>query len=237
MLGRLSSLLLFFAMIIAFSSCEPCMDGRGEIVSEVRELDNFSKLEIDVPAEIFIHVGEFPKVSIQTHENIIGKIETNVHSNTLTIESQLCIGSVKKLRIDLVVTDLNSISLNGSGNVKFKSQIKTDYFDVKVNGSGGIVIDLFANYVDAKINGSGNMLVKGTTKNLKVRINGSGDFRALDLQSFETSVKINGSGDAIVNSKNKLYVEISGSGSVKYKGASQKIKTNITGSGEVKKID
>lgn len=224
-------------MIIAFSSCEPCLDGRGEIVSEVRELDDFSKLEIDVPAEIFIHVGEFPKISIQTHTNIIGKIDTRIHSNTLTIDSRPCIGSVKKLRIDLVVTDLNSISLNGSGNVKFKSELKTDYIDVKVNGSGGVVIDLFANYVDARINGSGSIIAKGTTKNLKVKINGSGDFKALDLQAFETSVKINGSGDAKVNSKNKLYVEISGSGSVKYKGASQKIKTNITGSGEVTKID
>lgn len=219
-----------------FSSCEQCIEGKGEIVSEVRDLEDFSQIKINVPADVLIHIGEFPKASIQTHENLIGKIKTRIKGKTLIIEANPCINNLDKLRIDLVVKELNGISLNGSGSVKTKTQIKTGDFKAEVNGSGNLSVDLFSNSVKAKINGSGNMIVNGTTKDLDIRINGSGDFKGLGLLAYETSVEVNGSGNAKINTKNSLDVEIKGSGTITYKG-DPKIKSDIIGSGELKKIE
>lgn len=233
---KIFSSLFLLSLVIVFSSCEPCLEGRGDIVSEVRELNDFTLLKIDVPADVLIHIGEFPKVSIQTHENIIGKIKTRIKGKTLVIEADPCINNLEKLRIDLVVTELNGISLNGSGSVKSKTQLKSDNFKVQINGSGILSVDVFANSVKAKINGSGNMIVNGTTKNLDIKINGSGDFKGLGLYAYETTVVVNGSGNSKINTKNSLDVEIKGSGTITYKG-NPKIKTDIIGSGELKKIE
>ena len=233
---KIFSSLFLLSIVIIFSSCEPCIEGRGEIVSEVRELNDFTQLEIDVPADVLIHIGEFPKVSIQTHENIIGKIKTRIKGKTLVIEANPCINNFEKLRIDLVVKELNGISLNGSGSVKSKTQLKSDNFKAQINGSGNLSIDLFANSVKAKINGSGNMIVNGTTKNLDIKINGSGDFKGLGLLAYETTVVVNGSGNSKINTKNSLDVDIKGSGTVVYSG-DPKIKIDIIGSGKVKKMD
>ncbi len=232
----------FFSVLLSttllFNSCQPCIDGHGPITSEVRELDDFSKLEIKVPADVLVHIGEFPKVSIRTHDDIIGEIKTKVRGNTLVIETNSCIGNIDELRIDLVVTDLNSISISGSCALKLarETQIKADDFDLEVSGSGRLIVDVLSNSVNAEINGSGDINLRGTTKKLNVGINGSGDFRGLGLQVFDAKVEINGSGDASVNSKNTLEVEINGSGEVEYTG-NPKVKSDITGSGELKKLD
>lgn len=236
MTHKIISLLFMSTILLALSSCEPCIEGKGEIVSEVRELEDFTQLKIDVPADVLIHIGEFTKVSIQTHENIIGKIKTRIKGKTLVIEANPCVNNFEKLRIDLVVKELNGISLNGSGSVKSKTQLKTDNFKAEINGSGNLSIDLFANSVKAKINGSGNMIINGTTKDLGIKINGSGDFKGLGLYAYETSVEVNGSGNVKINTKNSLDVDIRGSGTVVYSG-DPKIKIDITGSGKVKKMD
>jgi len=89
--------------------------------------------------------------------------------------------------------------------------------------------------LEATINGSGNIIINGTAKDLEIKINGSGDFRGVALSAFTSDIEINGSGKARVNVKDNLNADLKGSGSVYYLG-SPKIKTNISGSGEVKKI-
>jgi len=212
------------------------LDGYGEIADEVRDLESFSKLEVDIAADVVVHMGEFPKISIKTHENLLGKIKTKVRGNTLVIKSNQCIGNTDVLQIDLVVTDLNAISVSGSAVVKTEKQLTADDFDLEVSGSGEIIADIFSNTLETEINGSGKIIVSGTTKNLDISINGSGKVKALGLQAYKTYVQINGSGDVRINSKNRLDVEINGSGSVKYSG-NPKLKTDISGSGEVRKLD
>ena len=219
-----------------FSSCQPCIDGHGEIIDEVRDLESFQKLEVNIPADVVIHVGEFPKINIKTHDNLLAKIKTKVRGRTLVIESSPCIDNAETLQIDLVVTDLKSVSISGSAEVKTAQQLTTDDFDLEINGSGVLVANILANSISSEINGSGIIMLSGTTKNLNIEINGSGDFKGLGLQAFKADVGINGSGDVKLHSKNKLYVEINGSGSVAYSG-NPEIKTDISGSGEVKKVD
>ena len=233
-------LLFYFSILIIssllFSSCQPCIDGHGELIDEVRDLDSFDKLEVDIPADVVIHIGEFPKISIKTHDNLLGNIKTKVRGKTLIIESAQCIGSVETLKIDLVVTQLNSISVSGSATVNSKQHLTAEKFYLEVNGSGKVVTSIKANTVKSEINGSGNILLSGTAEDLDVEINGSGEFKGLGLKASDAEVGINGSGYASVNAKGKLKVEINGSGEVEYTG-SPKIKSDISGSGEVKKVD
>ena len=224
------------ATTIAFSSCQTCVEGHGEVINEVRDLESFQKLDISVPADVVIHIGAFPKISISTHENLMQNITTEIKGKTLVIDSKPCISSAETLQIDLVVKELNSISINGTAAIKMKEQLQADSFKMEVNGSGMLITNIFANSIDSEIDGSGQIMVTGTTKDMSIEINGSGVFKGLGLMAYKADVEINGSGEASLHAKNNLDVEINGSGNVTYSG-SPKIKSNINGSGEVKKID
>lgn len=233
--GKLFVLVVIGIILLgAFNSCETCIDGKGPVIIEDREIDVYSKLEIDVAADISITPGDDIFVRIHAEENLLPIIKTNVEGKTLVIKSRPCVNSDKTIKIELTVPKLTAIDINGSASVRFTELMNTEDFNISINGSGDFNGNVFANTVDANINGSGDILINGTTKNLDVEINGSGEFMGLGLKSFEADVTIRGSGDVDVNALNKLKAEVLGSGDIRYIGNPQ-ISSSIQGSGQVSK--
>ncbi len=199
-------------------------------------MEAFSELEIDVDADVVIHIGDQHQVDISAQENLLGVISTDVSGNKLKIDAEPCMNSSYPVIIDITTTSLSSIKLNGSADITVMDELHSDDFDLKINGSGNVTADVFTNQLEIKINGSGNVFVSGTAKDADIDINGSGDVRAAMLQAYEADIEINGSGDAGINALNDLRVTVKGSGDVRYSG-DPSIKTSISGSGSVTKID
>lgn len=229
----------YFTVIISisilFSSCQPCIDGMGTVSKETIEFKKFRKLDLRIPANLTLKIGDDHVATVTSNENILKNIRAEVRGNTLVIGSKNCIGNVDKLDIELIVSSLDEITLNGSGRIKSISQLKADDMELKINGSGNILTEVFASEITASVNGSGNIIINGTVKDANIEINGTGDFKGLALDAFTSDIEINGSGNVRLNVKNDLSVNIKGSGSVYYLGEPN-IRTKIDGSGEVKKV-
>ena len=67
-------------------------------------------------------------------------------------------------------------------------------------------------------------------------ISGSGKVLAAELETNRCDVRITGSGDVEINVKDELDANITGSGSVSYRGNPKKVNTHSAGSGKVRKI-
>jgi len=220
---------------VGFTSCESCIVGNGPLIVENREVEPYSKLDVNIPAYVKVTPGEDLSVRIEAQENLLPRIKTSVSGKTLVIKSKPCLESDKPIRIELIVPMLTSIDINGSAAVKITEMMNTEDFKVGINGSGEFAGDVFANSVEADINGSGDIIINGSAKMLEVEINGSGDFSGLGLKTFEADIVIRGSGDVRVNALNKLQSEVLGSGDVWYVG-NPEISTSIKGSGQVSKM-
>ena len=236
---QFSNLFLFVGMISIsfFSSCINCIDAEGELETKELQLESFEKLEVNLPAIVSIRIGDVPAIRVTAPKSVFKALKTPVRGNTLEIETSPCVNTDKDdIQIQLTVSTLNSIAVNGSASVKVYDSLQVDNLKLKINGSGKLVADVFANQVDFNLNGSGEAIVNGTTRKLEIKINGSGEFRGLGLKAYEARVKINGSGDADIHVLNKLKVSVMGSGDLRYTGNPQ-VKTNITGSGSVTKME
>jgi len=233
LLGSFSVFIIFMLLV---SSCSFCIDGSGPEVKENLELGDFSELEIDLDADVVIHVGNQPSVSISAQENLHKVISTVVRGNNLVIEARPCINTRDRVQIELTVTSLSAIKLNGSADITSMDELHNDELELKINGSGNIMADIFTNQLDVKINGSGNVIIAGSAKEADVVINGSGDVRAESLQAYKADIRINGSGDVDINALNDLKATIKGSGDVTYSG-NPSVKTSISGSGSVTKMN
>jgi hypothetical protein len=228
--------LLAAGLIISsiFNSCESCIEGQGPTISEDRAVDPYTKLEINIAADVTIVPGDKQYVRIQAQNNLLKIIKTNVRGKTLEVDSRPCFQTDSRVKIELTANMLSSVKINGSANVKTSASMNTEDFDVSINGSGQYIGDIFANAVNAEINGSGNIIINGSTKKLDVEINGSGDFKGIGFKAFEANISVKGSGDVDINALNKLRVEVLGSGDVTYVG-NPDITTSIDGSGKVSK--
>ena len=76
----------------------------------------------------------------------------------------------------------------------------------------------------------------GTANEVKTNISGSGKVLAANLETNKCEVRISGSGDVEINVKSELDANISGSGSVSYKGNPSHVNSHASGSGHVRKM-
>ena len=236
---NLGKLLFAAGVLILFflSSCNMnCIQGEGPVVSADKNVDDFSRLEVSVPAEVTISIGDQYYVGIEAQQNVIEAVSAKVEGKTLVLKASPCVSTDEIFRISIIVPGLSEISINGSGSVTSKDMLVSDEMEVNINGSGDARIDLKAGEVEADINGSGDIFLSGSANEVDIEINGSGDVKALGLTTKNVRVEINGSGDVEINVSEKLTVDIAGSGNVRYSG-NPKVKSSVNGSGEVSEIN
>lgn len=198
---------------------QPCLRGEGSVVSETREVDEFSRITLAIPGELYIIQGSSSEVVIEAKENIVPEIETRVVNGNLEISfvwDNTCTRDTGPINVHLTVLNIEEIAIAGAANVTGENII-TDELTVSIAGAG-------------------NFNLSGETGILEIDITGAGNVSAFDLSSLECGVSITGSGNAEITVENELEISITGSGNVFYKGNPQ-VSASITGSGNVSKVD
>jgi len=125
--------------------------------------------------------------------------------------------------------------VSGSGDLNVKGNCQS--FESGISGSGKVNMSgSIAGKVDVNVSGSGKVMASGTAQQIRATISGSGKVLAADLEVSKCEVRISGSGDVEINVKDALDANISGSGSVTYKGNPGQVNSHASGSGHVKKM-
>lgn len=225
------------SILLIASSCNiNCVDPIGPIVTDNRELDDFTGIHIKIPAEVKLVIGEKKGISIKSYESYIQATSAIISRNTLEVVGDVCKASPKDIVITLYANNIDDITISGSAHMFSDTPLQSDDLDMEINGSGSMSLKVFTKNIDASIVGSGVINLSGTTQRLDVGINGSGDLNGLGLNSYKAKVKINGSGKTHIVAHDRLSATIRGSGEINYSGNPQ-ISTSISGSGTVNKIN
>ena len=210
--------LLSIACTLTINPQNKFVDGSGKITSEERNVRGFSSIRVDGIAEVTVKIGESESVTLETDDNLLPLIETNVSGKTLVIRTQ------------------NGSDVHPSKDVNVTITMKS--FDgAEINGSGNITVeDVNAANVDLSINGSGNISVTGSAESIRATLRGSGNIISDGLQAQEAIVRLSGSGNITVFASERLDAVVSGSGTVKYAGNPAKVEQSVPGSGSISPI-
>ena len=222
------------------TSCEIdnlCEGGEGPTVTKDLTIGEFTGIDLDISAKVFVTQGESFSVSAEGQENIINMLELDINNDVWEIEyDETCVGRHNGLTLFITMPEITSLEINGSGEIVSENVIDAPNLDLKIRGSGDMDLALTASEVDAHIDGSGSMQLEGTADDIDVEIHGSGDLKGFDLEVLRADVEIDGSGDVELNVSEFIRVEINGSGDVFFKGDAELDET-INGSGEVQRIN
>lgn len=206
-------------VISTFVSCndDETYNGSGNLITEERNLETFTKIESSGVFEIDITQSSEQKVEVTADDNIIGNLITTVSNGTLKV--YLKDGNYNHIDISLTiaVNELIKISNEGTGIIEAEGFFDNDKVDIFNSGSGRVYYE-------------------GTTLDLTIDNVGSGEVDCMDLASKNANVYIEGSGDSYVSLENELKGKIEGSGSIYYKGTPS-VDVQIEGSGQVIKMD
>lgn len=217
------------------------LEGDREVLEEVETEVSGGRLRIgkegkwfdwnfgDNKITVYITVPEIEAVSVSGSGDVIGQ------SKFRTSDLDLNVSGSGSLVIDVDARGDVEADVSGSGSMELKGHFGS--FESDVSGSGRIALSAtIDNTADFGISGSGRITARGSADVVRTRISGSGKVLAADLQTNRCDVRISGSGDVEISVKNELEANISGSGSVSYRGNPKKINSNSSGSGKVRKM-
>ena len=205
---------------------------------EERNVADFNHIGMAVSGELILKQGSPQRVTVEGDKATIDDLETSVRNGELKIKFLNNRMDHKKVKITVVVPDIESLSLSGSGSILANDPIQSDKMDLAVSGSGTIHLqELKTKKISSSISGSGNILLDapGVADDMSVAISGSGSLKAPDFEVENFDGAISGSGNAVIHVKGKLKAAISGSGNVQYKG-NPIVDAKVAGSGRVRSM-
>ncbi len=230
--------LLILVLAMALSSCGPqTIQGSGFLFTESRDVSGFDQIELEGMGRVILTQGEEESLTIETDDNLLEYIRTNIRGRKLQIKF--------KKNIDLVPTesiifrihlkDLKSIT--SSGGVAIESgRLSLGDLEITLNGAAAVNFTwLTATELTIVSNGVGNIVLAGNVERQEIELNGQGNYTAPDLQSQSTDIYIGGAGNAVLWTEGTLDVEINGNGDVSYFG-SPEVNYKDSGFGDLKHL-
>jgi hypothetical protein len=209
-------LVLSLVSIFALTSCHwHRIRGNGSVKTETRDVAAFEAITCDGGYEVQINCQEKQSLAIETDENLLPRVKTEVHNNTLHIDTKGILFPTHGIRITVSVPTITKFTSNGS----------TDGDINNINNSA----------LDIGIHGSGKLHLNGKSGTVTINTSGSSKIDATSLISENSNIQINGSGNIQVYATNSIGVQINGSGTVKYKGEPKSVSQQINGSGRIVK--
>ena len=226
---------LSLVLSVLFCGCiQPgCIQGSGNYLAENRTVDDFGSISFSSAGEVYLSQG--PKhLRIEAEDNIIAGLMADVSGGRLTIRhTAACINPHKPVKIYVSTPHIEGLDISGSGSITGLSLIESDALRIDISGSGDMNLDVDCEDLSTNISGSGSSVLKGRATDNSVDISGSGAVHGYDLETNRSTIRISGSGRAEVKVHDELNTNISGSGSVSYKGRPRMTSQEISGSGSV----
>ena len=210
------SILVIMMTVVSCTKDEDVF-GSGELITENRNVETFTKISSSGVFELSITQGDVQSVQVSADDNIMSHVRTEVNGGELMLYLDGNEFRNLNLSANIVVSNLEEITNEGAGNVR-ASNIRADG-TLSIFNSGAADID-----------------ITGVVKHVEVDNEGSGNFAGFHLEVEDAKVKNHGSGSVEISCSERLEATIEGSGNVFYKG-SPTVSVSSSGSGTLVKVD
>lgn len=201
---------------------------------QTRNVGDFSGIKSGDSFLINVTQGAVNTLKINATEAVLAQVKTEVKDGILIISTEGNLKGNDEISVVISIKSLSSVDVSGTAEVKSENQLICDKLIISTNGAGDIQLDLKANEIKTEISGAGDVSLKGTTATLDATVSGAGDLKASNLDATKIIVKVSGAGDAKVNAIQSLNADVSGAGSIIYKGNPIDRTVNISGAGSVR---
>jgi len=236
-------LLLSFATLL-FASCDKgCLSSTGSETTNEREISDFRHIQVWDNIDVQITQAAENHLRVKAGKNIIKNVETEIQDGILIISNQNKCNWVraydKRITVFVDVKDLYEIEIHGTGEISSTNTIVSDSLMLNVwDAAGKVMLDIETKKSTIRYHiGTADIIYSGKTRLSYISANSFGLVDAVNLESEQTYISTLGSNNNYVWATEILEATISSIGNIYYKNDPVILRTFITGSGEVKKIE
>ncbi|MFT3827715.1 MAG: head GIN domain-containing protein [Chitinophagaceae bacterium] len=230
-------------LIAAGCSKEFCFKKTGNIIIEKRILPSFSTIELYERINLILTQDDEQQVSVETGENLLSDISTNVTDGVLTIHDNNSCNWARNLdnRINVYITvpKLSRILYYGAGDISSTNTLKSyDFYMDSWTGIGSVHLNVDATntYVTQRQNNA-DISITGNSYYTFVYCTEQGTIDLRGLNSMIVNVDHRSILPVYINASDSIDAHVFHTGNVYYKGHPSKINTLYTNSGRLIPMD
>jgi len=228
---------LFMGMSSLFASCRiGGTHGDGNVKKETRSVSGFDGIKVSGAFNIILSQGATEEVIIEADENILPLIITKVEGGMLKIYTNKPIHNVTTMKAYITVKDIKRVEVSGACDIVGQTQIKTTELSFDASGASDSKLDIAVQKLKLFCSGASKLKFSGIANEVTVDCSGATDLFAFDLLAESYDIDLSGAGEAEINVSKRIHADVSGAGSIRYKGSPTEIDQNVSGAGSIKKL-
>ncbi|MDN3580004.1 head GIN domain-containing protein [Mucilaginibacter flavus] len=233
------SVIAAIASVGILSSCGHlrCVHGSGNIITENRKANNFTKLDISDAFKVHLTQDSSLTISIKGDDNELKYVSTSVEGNTLHIKSKKNFCDGDSIVINIGIKKIDEIDASGAVVISSNGKINTGDLSLGLSGATKLNLDINAGNVDTQNSGVAEMNLKGQAASHKIQTSGMSKLNAFDFVVGDYDIDISGVGNCKINVLKTLSVHSSGAAEVEYKGSPATVNNDKSGASKITKVD
>jgi hypothetical protein len=229
---------LFVGMSGIFASCNVIgTHGDGNVIKQERKVSSFDGIDVSGAFDIFLKQGPVEQVTVEADENLMSIIRTDVVGGTLRIDLKKPINHATTMKVYITVKELKDIDVSGAVDIKTEGRITGNDLSIDASGASDSQMEIAYQKLSLDCSGASKLVFSGMANAVTADLSGACDIYAFEMPAESYSLSLSGAGKADIHVTKSLRVEISGAGSVKYKGSPTEIDQDISGAGSIKKVN
>ena len=200
--------------VFSFSVFET-VSGSGNVVSEERNVGEFKSVDVSGAFAVEIVAQKDFSVVIETDDNILPLVKTEVEDGVLKISREGNFSSRGKVTVHIFAPNIENLDASGASKIS--------------------VNDLDNDSLNLDVSGASKIDLNGKTERLKVDLSGASNIDAENLKAENVSVDASGASSVSVFASNELYADLSGATRLIYSGEPNNVVKKTSGASSVRK--
>ncbi|GAA3980882.1 head GIN domain-containing protein [Mucilaginibacter dorajii] len=234
-----TAVLAVIVSVSIFSSCRRlrCVHGSGNIITENRKANDFTKLDISDAFKVHLKQDSSLSISIKGDDNQLKYVSTSVEGGTLHIKSKKNFCDGDSIVINIGIKKLDEIDASGAVVISSVGKINTGDLKFGLSGATKLNLDVNAANVVTENSGMAEVNLTGQAASHKIESSGISKVNAFDFVVGDYDINTSGIGNCKINVLKTLNVHSSGASEVQYKGSPATVNNDKSGASKITKVD
>jgi hypothetical protein len=203
-------------LLLLFSLGVMAQNGNRNVITQTRDLATFDGLNVTAIFKVIFTQGEPQSIKIETDENLVDKVITEVNGGILTLSTRGSINNPTKINVYITAKDLKSLDMSGASKFTSTNKINTPKLKIELSGISAATLSSDAAVVNCDLSGVSKLDLEGSGDQLTADISGTAKLIASKFEVKDVKVEVSGVGTATVNATKSIDLDASGASNIKY---------------------
>ena len=204
-------------MLLLFSLCVMAQDGSKNVTTQTRNVATFDGLNVSGIFKVIFTQGEPQSVKIETDDNLMDKVVTEVHNGVLEISTKgNHINNPTRMVAYITAKTLTSLKMSGVSKLTATNKLVAPKLKIDLSGASNVTLSANISNVNCNLSGTAKFDIEGSGDQLTADLSGTAKLTASKFEIKDAKVDASGVGSASINATKSVSLDASGVSKINY---------------------